>query len=145
MINEEQIDVVQRTWQRVVPIADTAANLFYDRLFEMEPELRSLFPADLAGQKKKLLQMLGRAVAALGHPEDIVEDLQGLGERHVTYGVKDSHYPLVGAALLWTLEQGLGDAWTHEAKDAWTAAYSLLSSVMLGAARRVSQPAAADA
>lgn len=137
MINEEQISVVQSTWQSVVPIADTAADLFYDRLFELDPSLRSMFPKEMGEQKKKLLGTLGHLVSSLDNVEGVVPALQALGQKHVGYGVQDSQYNTVGAALLWTLEKGLGDAWTAEAKDAWTAVYSLVSSVMIGAARKV--------
>ncbi|MDD9940997.1 MAG: globin family protein [Myxococcales bacterium] len=136
MINQEQIEVVQSTWKQVVPIADAAADIFYTKLFEMDPSLRSMFPEDMAEQKKKLLQTLGRLVSALHHLEDVVPDVEALGVRHVGYGVQDEHYITVGGALLSTLEKGLGDAWTQEAKEAWTAVYSLVSNVMIGAARK---------
>lgn len=134
-MSPDQTRIVQTTWKQVVPIADTAANLFYDRLFEIDPTARPLFKAEtLPEQKRKLMTMLGTVVAGLSRPEDIIPAAQALARRHAGYGVADSQYDSVGAALLWTLEQGLGAAWTTEAQDAWTAAYTLLSGVMRQAA-----------
>lgn len=135
----EQIRMIQESWRTVTPIADKAADLFYDRLFELDPELRTLFPDDLSEQKKKLMSMIARVVSALRDLPSLVPAVQDLGKRHVGYGVKTSHYGTVGAALLWTLEQGLGEGWTPPLEDSWTAAYGVLSSVMLAAAE---QPAA---
>jgi nitric oxide dioxygenase len=131
-----QIDNVQSTWRAVVPIADVAADLFYDRLFEIDPRLRPLFPDQLAAQKQKLIAMIGRVVAALRDLDGIVPVIQELGRRHVGYGVNDRDYATVGSALLWTLEKGLGDAWTPAVKDSWNAAYGLLSRVMIDAGKR---------
>jgi hemoglobin-like flavoprotein len=133
--SRDQIALVQATWQQVTPIADTAARLFYGRLFELEPELRLLFGrTDMDEQRRKLMQMLAVAVAALDRPETLRPALEALGRRHVGYGVKDRHYDLVGAALLWTLEQGLGDEYTRSVRDAWTAVYTTLSTIMQDAA-----------
>jgi hemoglobin-like flavoprotein len=129
----QQIELVQTSFQKVVPIAGTAADLFYDRLFEIAPEVRPLFPADLGEQKKKLMTMLGTAVMNLHRIETILPTVQALGQRHKGYGVTVAHYAPVGAALLWTLEQGLGDAFTPDVKTAWTEAYNALSGVMTGA------------
>lgn len=132
----EQIALVKSTWKQVVPIADKAADLFYDRLFAISPRLRPLFPDDMAEQKKKLLAMLGRAVASLNQVDALVPALQDLGKLHASRGVKDLYYGTVGRALLWTLEQGLGSAWTPEAKEAWTEVYALVSSTMQEAAKK---------
>lgn len=132
-MNEEQIAVVKATWAAVVPIADTAADLFYGKLFELDESLRSMFPEDMAEQKKKLMQTLGRLVAGLDDINAVVPAVQELGKRHVGYGVQDSQYHTVGAALLWTLEQGLGDKWDAEVKDAWATLYGLVSRVMIEA------------
>ncbi len=129
-----QIELVQNTFKLVAPIADTAAGLFYGRLFELDPQLRPLFKSDLKDQGKKLMQMLAVAVNGLTHLERIVPAVQQLGERHVQYGVVDAHYDTVGEALLWTLNQGLGEAFTEEVEQAWTAAYTLLATVMKEAA-----------
>jgi nitric oxide dioxygenase len=136
-----QIKLVQESFWQVVPIAATAADLFYDRLFEIEPHLRSKFPADLSGQKKKLMAMLGTAVAGLGRLDTLVPQLRALGRRHAGYGVKSQHYASFGTALMWTLEKGLGAAFTPEVKDAWAIAYILVWTTMDDAASE--QPLAA--
>ena len=134
-LSRDQIALVQATWQQVAPIADTAARLFYGCLFELEPELRSLFGrTDMEEQRRKLMQMLAVAVAALDRLETLRPALEALGRRHIDYGVGDRHYNLVGAALLWTLEQGLGDEYTGSVRDAWTAVYTTLSTIMQDAA-----------
>jgi hemoglobin-like flavoprotein len=117
-----QKTLVQRTFAQVVPIADTAAALFYGRLFESDPALRPLFKGDIVEQGRKLMQMIGVAVNGLDRLDRIVPAVQQLGIRHVAYGVKEEHYSTVAAALLWTLEQGLGPDFTPEVRDAWTAA-----------------------
>jgi hemoglobin-like flavoprotein len=126
--------LVQSTFGKVVPIADAAAALFYQRLFELDPSLRPLFKGDLTEQGRKLMQMIGVAVNGLDRLDQIVPAVQQLGVRHATYGVREEHYSTVAAALLWTLEQGLGPDFTPEAKDAWTAAYVILATTMKEAA-----------
>ncbi|MCX7360350.1 MAG: globin family protein [Alphaproteobacteria bacterium] len=128
-----QIDLVQTSFQKVVPIAAKAADLFYDRLFEIAPAVRSLFPADLTSQKQKLMTMLGTAVTNLHQLETILPAVKELGQRHKGYGVTAAHYAPVGAALLWTLETGLGPDFTPEVKTAWTETYMALSGVMTAA------------
>ncbi len=131
----EQKQIVQETWQQVVPIADQAATIFYDRLFEIDPPVRGLFASvDMAAQRDKLVAMLGTAVANLDKLETLLPAVEALGRRHVAYGVTDSQYESVGAALLWTLEQGLGDSWSADAAEAWGTAYAVLSGVMRSAA-----------
>ncbi len=131
----EQIELVKSTWKMVLPIADTAADLFYGKLFELDPGVRTLFDDDMTRQKKALMAMIGNAVASLHRIETIIPAVQQLGVRHAGYGVINEHYATVGAALLWTLEQGLGDAWTPEVKEAWVETYTLLSTAMLDAAQ----------
>ena len=126
----EQVKLVQDSFAKVAPIAGTAADLFYDRLFMIAPEVRSLFPSDLAEQKKKLMQMIATAVTNLHHVEKIIPAVEDLGRRHAGYGVSPKHYEPVGAALLWTLEQGLGADFTAPVKTAWTEAYMTLAGVM---------------
>jgi hemoglobin-like flavoprotein len=134
-----QKQTIRATWAQVVPIADQAAVLFYQRLFQIDPTTRPLFDlTDMAQQRKKLLQVLGVAVSSLDNLGALVKTVEDLGRRHAGYGVKDQHYDSVGAALLWTLEQGLGKAWTPEAATAWTEVYKLLSGIM----RRAQQDAA---
>ena len=129
----QQVALVQTSFQKVVPIAGTAADLFYDRLFETAPQVRSLFPDDLSEQKKKLMAMLGTAVANLHKLDTILPAVKALGERHKGYGVTPEHYAPVGAALLWTLEKGLGPDFTPDTKAAWTEAYTALAGVMTSA------------
>jgi hemoglobin-like flavoprotein len=131
----EQIRLVRVTWLEVAPIADTAARLFYGRLFESDPEIQRLFAhADMDQQRAKLLRTLTVAVGALDKLETIRPALEHLGRRHVDYGVEDRHYDLVGTALLWTLAQGLGDGYTAEVGEAWAAAYTTLATIMREAA-----------
>ena len=126
--------VVRETFAQVAPSADTAAALFYGRLFELDPTLKELFKVDTREQGRKLMQMIGLAVSKLDALDELVPAVQALGRRHAGYGVKDADYDTVGAALLWTLQQGLGDKFTPDVRDAWASAYELLSSVMqLGA------------
>ncbi len=133
----EQIKLVQDTFKHVEPIAPQAADLFYGRLFEIAPEVRPLFPADLTSQKEKLMTMIGTAVTNLHQVEKIVPAVQDLGRRHLSYGVKDTHYKPVGEALIWTLDKGLGAAFTQPVNDAWVAAYTTLATVMSEAAASV--------
>ena len=136
----QQKSIVQGTWRQVEPIADQAARLFYGRLFELDPDLRKLFAGvDMATQRQKLLLALSGVVGALDRIESVLPQLETLGRRHAGYGVTDRHYETVGSALLWTLEQGLGPAWTADAAAAWTAAYGLVAGAMQGpAAARLS-------
>jgi len=136
-----QIKLVQTSFAQVAPIAATAADLFYGRLFEIAPDFRGMFPDDLSGQKNKLMAMLGTAVAGLSNLDTLVPAVQALGRRHVGYGVTAGHYVPVGAALLWTLEKGLGGAFTTETREAWATAYRLLAGTMMDVAREL--PAAA--
>ena len=129
----QQIELVQTSFQKVVPIAGTAADLFYDRFFEIAPEVRSLFPVDMAEQKKKLIAMLATAVTNLHELETILPAVKELGQRHKGYGVTAAQYAPVGAALLWTLEKGLGPDFTPEVKAAWTETYTALAGVMTAA------------
>jgi hemoglobin-like flavoprotein len=130
----EQVALVRALFARVLPIADAAAALFYDRLFALDPSLRPLFRGDLRAQGRALMGMLRVAVQGLDRLDQIVPAVQALGRRHAGYGVRDEHYATVGAALLWTLERGLGEAFTPATRAAWTAVYTLLATVMQEAA-----------
>lgn len=133
-MNAEQIQLVQSTFDLVRPIAPTAADLFYKRLFVLNPSLRPMFKGDLVDQGRMLMSMLNAAVNGLTNLESMIPVVRQLGARHVKYGVRDEHYATVGSALLWTLGQGLGDKFTPAVEEAWTAAYGLLSTQMqLGA------------
>src|SRR5262249_52665485 len=135
--------LIKETWALVVPIADTAAQLFYNRLFEIDPSTRALFKAtNMAEQRKKLMHVLTVALQSLDKLEALIPVVENLGRRHVGYGVTAAHYESVGAALLWSLEQGLGKAWTPEAAAAWTELYGVLSAVMRRAANETQEQAA---
>lgn len=133
----DQIRIVQETWAKLLPIKDVAAQLFYAKLFELEPSLRNLFPGDMAGQGQKLMQVMDVTVNGLHRLERIVPAVQALGRRHVGYGVTDQHYDLVAEALLWTLAKGLDTEFTQEVEEAWTDAYNLLATTMREAAATV--------
>jgi nitric oxide dioxygenase len=130
----QQISLVQASWASVVPIQDTAAGLFYHRLFALDPDVKPMFKGDLQSQGKKLMQALGFIVNSLTKLDELVPVAQDMARRHVGYGVQARHYDTVGAALLWTLEQGLGSAFTDDTCDAWAAAYGTLAGVMEEAA-----------
>ena len=127
----QQITLVQATFADVKPIATTAAELFYNRLFPLDPSLRPLFKGDMGQQGQMLMSMIGAAVSGLNDLERLAPVVRQLGARHVRYGVQPQHYATVGSALLWTLDQGLGEKFTPDVREAWTAAYTLLSDVML--------------
>ena len=136
--------LIRKSWAKVVPIADQAATLFYQRLFEIDPSVRALFrDTDMSSQRKKLLQVLNVAVSSLDNLGALAKTVEDLGRRHAGYGVKDSHYDSVGVALLWTLEQGLGSAWTTDTAVAWKEVYGFLSTVMRHAQQEASAKAAA--
>ncbi len=135
MVTDTQKVLVQESFAAVAPIADEAAVLFYRRLFELDPSLERMFRGDMAEQRRKLMQMLTAAVKGLDRLEQLVPVVEDLGRRHVGYGVTDAHYDTVGAALLWTLEQGLGEAFTPDVQDAWAAVYGLLARTMKNAAK----------
>jgi hemoglobin-like flavoprotein len=122
--------LVRQTFARVVPISDTAAELFYGRLFELNPALRPLFKGDMREQGRKLMQVLGTCVAKLDALDELLPVVKDLGKRHAGYGVADADYDTVASALLWTLAQGLGPAFTPEVNVAWTTVYVALAGAM---------------
>ena len=128
----EQVDLIQETFQSVVPIQETAAELFYDHLFQLDPSIRPLFTGDMVAQGRALMGVIGTVVAGL--KKAVVPTVEQLGIRHLDYGVTEAHYTTFGEALLWTLGQGLGDAFTPEAKDAWSEAYLMVAGIMMEAA-----------
>lgn len=136
-----QIALVQGTWKDVLAVAETAAQLFYLRLFALDPSLRPMFRGEMREQGRKLIAMISVAANGLERIETLVPVIEALGRRHAGYGVKDEHYATVAAALLWTLEQGLGGRFTAEVREAWTAAYGLLAGTMQGAVRREARAA----
>ena len=133
-MNSTQVKLVQESFSKVVPISEAAAVIFYDRLFEVAPSVKAMFPDDMTEQRKKLMMMLAAVVKGLGNLESILPAASALAKRHVGYGAKPEHYPVVGGALLWTLEKGLGEAWTSDVAEAWTTAYGTLSGYMISEA-----------
>lgn len=136
-MNSEQIALVKESWEKVRPISETAAELFYGKLFELDPALKALFKGDMKEQGKKLMAILNTAVNSLDNLESIVPAVQDMGKRHVAYGVKDSDYDTVGEALIWTLHKGLEDAFTPEVKAAWIETYTIVATTMKEAAGEV--------
>jgi hemoglobin-like flavoprotein len=132
-----EVNLVKHTWSRVVPIKETAASLFYGRLFELDPSLKPLFKGDITEQGAKLMATLNAVVGSLDKLDEVVPVAQALAVRHVGYGVRPEHYDTVGAALLWTLERGLGAGFTADVAKAWTVAYTALAGAMKGAAYRM--------
>ncbi|MFI1773355.1 globin family protein [Thalassobellus citreus] len=136
-MEQKTITLVQESFEKVKPIAATAAEIFYSKLFELDPALKPLFPSGeeaMKTQGNKLMTMLAAAVAGLSNLEALVPVLQNLGKKHVEYRVEPSHYNTVGAALLGTLSAGLGDDFTPEVEEAWTSVYTTMSTVMIEAA-----------
>jgi hemoglobin-like flavoprotein len=129
-----QVKLIQDSFAKVAPISEQAAALFYGRLFEIAPEVKPLFKGDMTEQGRKLMRTLAVVVNGLGDLNAILPAASALAKRHVAYGVTPGHYAPVGAALLWTLERGLGAQWTPELAAAWAAAYATLSGFMIGEA-----------
>jgi hemoglobin-like flavoprotein len=130
----DQVKLVQESFAKAAPIADQAAAIFYDRLFEVAPQVKAMFPTDMTEQRKKLMASLAVVVNGLSNLESVLPAASALAIRHVSYGAKREHYPVVGGALLWTLEKGLGEDWTPDVAAAWTAAYGTLSGYMISEA-----------
>ena len=132
-ITIEQKAIVQASFEKVVPIAEIAADIFYTKLFELDPDIKPLFKSDIVAQGRKLMSMIGSAVKGLDNLDALIPVLQDLSKRHVGYGVTEAHYATVGAALLFTLEKGLGESWNQNLQEAWTKVYVVLSDVMKNA------------
>lgn len=133
-MTEEQQALIRGSFAKVAPNAEAVAATFYARLFQLDPGLRPLFKGDMAAQGRKLMTMIGGAVASVDNLAAVVPAVEQLGVRHLQYGVKDADYDTVGAALLWTLRQGLGDEFTPQMHDAWAECYGILAGVMKQAA-----------
>jgi nitric oxide dioxygenase len=144
MPSATDIMLVRRSFDLIVPIAGAAADMFYDRLFYLAPSLRRMFPADLRDQKRLLMVMIANAVQSLDDLDTLAPQLMTLGARHARYGVTDAHYETVGAALLWTLERGLGNAFTPQVERAWVRVYRLLAATMQAGADEVATMRAAE-
>jgi hemoglobin-like flavoprotein len=136
----EQVALVRTSWQHVLPIRDAAADLFYGRLFELAPDVRTLFRRDIHAQGQMLMATLNHVVEHLDRPDLLLPTARALAQRHVAYGVRASHYEPVGTALLWTLEQGLGAAFTPALREAWAQAYAALAGAMKAAAYPPARP-----
>jgi hemoglobin-like flavoprotein len=136
----QQIALVRESFAKVVPISEQAAAVFYDRLFAIDPSTRPLFRGDMKSQGAKLMAAIGAVVKSLDHIETMLDDLRALGRRHDRYGVMEEHYASVGAALLCTLEQGLGLDFTPDVREAWATAYGLLSSAMIAVSSSSNAP-----
>jgi nitric oxide dioxygenase len=131
MITAYQIQLVQSSFEQVLPIAEVAGEMLYERIFVLAPDSRALFAADIRPQAKRLMAAVKVAVEGLDRLDEVVPYLVKLGARHFGYGVRAEHFQVGGEALLWTLEQGLGDALTPEVREAWAAAWDAIAGAML--------------
>lgn len=138
-MTKEEIKLVKQSW-RVFRSIDPAVvgDLFYSKLFADNPGLRKMFPDQMTEQYKKLMDMITMVVGRLENLDQLTEEISALAQRHVQYGVRPAHYKLIGNALLWTLEKGMGTDWSNELKMAWQACYTILSATMINAASGVS-------
>jgi len=134
-VTPKQIALVQASWRDALDVSEVAAQLFYERLFALDPSLKPMFKGEMKEQGRKLIAMITVAVNGLARIETLVPAIQALGRRHDGYGVKDEHYETVAAALLWTLEQGLGKGFNAEVRQAWVMAYGLLAATMQSGSR----------
>jgi hemoglobin-like flavoprotein len=144
MLTPDDVALVRASFAKVAPIKDTAADLFYDRLFEIAPQVRGLFPNDLAAQKGKLMAMIATAVGGLDDLPALVPAVKALGARHAGYGARPEHYQPVAEALLWTLGKGLGDAYTPDVAAAWAKVYGVLAATMQAGAAEAKGAQAAE-
>ena len=134
-MTQKQIELVKASWTLVSAIDPVVVgDLFYNRLFEIAPQVKHMFRSPMPEQSKKLIAMIGYVIAKLDRLQDIMGEVGKLAQRHSSYGVKPEHYTVVGTALIWTLEKGLGENWNEEVKDAWIKCYTVLSDVMINAA-----------
>jgi hemoglobin-like flavoprotein len=133
-LTTEQKTLIHKTFRKVTLKTNTFADLFYTRLFELDPELRPMFKNDMREQQKKFMQTVGTLVASLDLPDKFEEPVQQLGKRHTAYHVEKKHYDTVGEALMWALERVLGDDFTEEAKTAWTGLYTYIAQTAIAAA-----------
>jgi hemoglobin-like flavoprotein len=133
-----QIQSVKDSWNFVAENISDPGMIFYNQLFTLDPDLKALFKEDRAAQSKKLITMLSFVVSKLDKINEIVPQVKALGARHNKYNVKPEHYRTVAQALLKTLEMALGERWNDETKSAWIAAYTILSTTMIEAAKEAS-------
>ena len=138
-MTDEQIILIKRSFEKIAPITEQAAALFYAKLFDLNPNLHRLFKGDMKEQGRKLMQVIAYAVESLERIDALVPQVRALGARHADYGVDERDYETVGTALLWTLEKALGREFTAEMKEAWAAVYGLLAQTMKDGSRRANE------
>jgi hemoglobin-like flavoprotein len=137
-MTSRQIELIRSSWARVTATDEVTFGIgFYNRLFEIAPEIEPMFKRPILEQSRKLTTILDHVIEKLDALDDIVENIVKLAHRHENYGVKPEHYTLVGEALLWTLERELGDQWNDELKFAWTMCYVSISTAMLQAMKEL--------
>jgi hemoglobin-like flavoprotein len=144
MLTTTQVELIQTSFQQVLPIAETAGVLLCERIFTLAPETRSLFAADIRPHAKRLMAAVNVVVDGLDDLDDVAPMLVKLGARHVRYGARPEHFDVVGSALLWTLEQGLGEAFTPEVRDAWAAGWNVIAGAMLLGMRQAELESSTD-
>jgi len=143
-MTQKQIELIRSTWSQVAILNPVdVGELFYGRIFEIAPQVRSMFHSPIPEQSKKLFAMLNYIIGKLDKLDDILYEVAKLAQRHVIYGVKPDHYAVVGQALLWTLEKGLGESWNNDAREAWYNCYQVLSAAMINTSEVKEQHAAA--
>jgi len=130
-MTQKEINLIKASWASVIPIAEEAGGIFYERLFSVAPELRQMFSIDITAQAKKLTDMITYVVLNLDKLYEILHDIKELGAKHKAYGTKPEHYQIVGECLIWTLKKGLGDDWNEELENAWATAYNVLADGMI--------------
>ena len=135
-MTDTQIKAVKQSWRILRNInPHIVGDLFYSKLFMDNPSLRKMFPKNMDEQYKKLVETLSVVVARLENLDTLTDDIVAMAQRHVKYGVQPAHYKMVGNALLWTLEHGLGHDWNKETAAAWAECYGILSNTMINAAK----------
>jgi hemoglobin-like flavoprotein len=134
LVTPGEIELIQRSFERVAGTKIETGQLFYDRLFFIAPELRPMFSTDIRVQSSKLMDTLAYAIGQLPDGPNLAATLQKLGRRHLDYGVKPEHYDKVGEALIWTMEKLLADDWTPELQASWASLYANAAKIMKEAA-----------
>lgn len=129
-IDLELIDLVQASWEKILPHRKHATAFFCEKLFELDPDLKRLFEGDAHNQARKMMLMLGQTVASLGRLEKVLPMLNDVAMKHIQVGAKEKDYSSVRSALIWTLEQGLAEAFTVDVRVAWNQTFSALVDVM---------------
>ena len=142
-MTQKQVELVKATWTLVATMDPVVVGgLFYNRLFEIAPQVKHMFRGEMPEQSRKLMGMIGYVIAKLDKLDDIIGEVGRLAQRHNGYGVKPEHYTIVGSALIWTLEKGLGEVWDEQVKTAWVECYTILSDAMINAAAEADKAAA---